>query len=58
MRLLLESALRLHGEFGGHVCGFVVVEVAKVEVGGLVVEENVGRGLSVGIFWRDCLWVS
>jgi hypothetical protein len=21
MRLLLESALRLHGEFGGHVCG-------------------------------------
>lgn len=23
MRLLLESALRLHGKFGGHVCGIL-----------------------------------
>ena len=29
VRLLLERALRLHGEFGGHDCG--VVEVAVVE---------------------------
>jgi len=30
MRLLLESALRLHGEFGGHDCGSRVVEGRKL----------------------------
>ena len=30
VRLLLERALRLHGEFGGHNCG-ALVEVAVVE---------------------------
>ena len=30
VRLLLERALRLHGEFGGHYCG-ALVEVAVVK---------------------------
>ena len=29
VRLLLERALRLHGEFGGHDCGVVEVEVVE-----------------------------
>ena len=49
MRLLLESALRLHGEFGGHGCGCGGCRESQVEAVWVFGEEEIlGLDFSVG----------
>jgi hypothetical protein len=46
VRLLLESALRLHGKFGGHGCGLrVVVEIASRKSSWIVLLWVLRRGI-------------
>ena len=55
MRLLLESALGLHSQFGGHVCGFEWSSSRKVGVGLSFLGVEIFVVLKVAYFVCGCI---